>query len=115
VGEELGEISSLQLLIRLAAYLLPLEFVEKSWYKDFIMLKWTIAPDSNGPEHRVHMYFGRDETGSVYLPTQLERYFTGEGKCNERGWACTPHPHQPGLISPSSLNVRPKAAVATRK
>jgi hypothetical protein len=21
--------------------------------------------------------------------------FTGDGKCNERGWACTPHPHQP--------------------
>jgi hypothetical protein len=39
--------------------------------------------------------------------------FTGEGKCNERGWACTPHPHQPGLILPSSLNVRQKAAVAT--
>jgi WD repeat-containing protein 19 len=27
--------------------------------------------------------------------------FTGDGKCNERGWACTPHPHQPGLILPS--------------
>ncbi len=24
----------------------------------------------------------------------------GDGKCNERGWACTPHPHQPGLIYP---------------
>jgi hypothetical protein len=39
--------------------------------------------------------------------------FTGEGKCNKRGWACNPHPHQPGLILPSSLNVRQKAAVAT--
>jgi hypothetical protein len=39
--------------------------------------------------------------------------FTGEGKCNERGWACTPHPHQPGQILPSSLDVRQKAAVAT--
>ncbi len=39
--------------------------------------------------------------------------FTGDGKCNERGWACTPHPHQPGLILPSWLNVRQKAAVAT--
>ncbi len=39
--------------------------------------------------------------------------FTGECKCNVRGWACTPHPHQPGLILPSSLNVRQKAAVAT--
>jgi hypothetical protein len=24
--------------------------------------------------------------------------FTGEGKCSERGWACTPHPYQPGLM-----------------
>ncbi len=21
--------------------------------------------------------------------------FTGDGKCNKRGWACTLHPHQP--------------------
>ncbi len=26
--------------------------------------------------------------------------FTGDGKCNERGWACTPHPHQARLILP---------------
>jgi hypothetical protein len=26
---------------------------------------------------------------------------SGDGKCNERGWACTPHPHQLGLILPS--------------
>ncbi len=36
----------------------------------------------------------------------------GDGKCNERGWAWTPHPYQPGLILPSWLNVRQKAAVA---
>ncbi len=54
---------------------------------------------------------GRDETGSVSWSVHCN--FTGEGKCNERGWACTPHPHQPGLILPSSLNVRQKAAVAT--
>ncbi len=29
------------------------------------------------------------------------------------GRACTPHPHQPGLILPSWLNVRQKEAVAT--
>jgi hypothetical protein len=40
-------------------------------------------------------------------------YFTGDGKCNKSGWACTPHPHQPGPILPSALNVRQKAAVAT--
>ncbi len=37
----------------------------------------------------------------------------GDDKCNERGWACTPHPHQTGLTLPSCLNVRQKAAVAT--
>ncbi len=47
------------------------------------------------------------------LSWSVHSNFTGEGKCNERGWACTPHPHQPGLILPSSLNVRQKAAVAT--
>ncbi len=53
----------------------------------------------------------------MYVPIQLERTvhcnFTGDGKFNERGWACTPHPHQPRLILPSWLNVRQKAAVAT--
>ncbi len=39
--------------------------------------------------------------------------FTGDGKYNERGWACTLHPHQPGLILPSWWNVGQKAAVAT--
>ncbi len=34
-------------------------------------------------------------------------------KCNERGWACTPHSHQPSLILPSWLNVRQKADVTT--
>jgi hypothetical protein len=60
-------------------------------------------------------YIGRDETGSVYLPTQLERTLQLYWwcKCKERGWACTPHPHQPWPILPSSLNVRQKAAVAT--
>jgi hypothetical protein len=39
--------------------------------------------------------------------------FTGDGKCNERGWASSPHPYQPGLILPAWWNVRQKAAVAT--
>ena len=68
VGEELAEISGLQLLVLLAAYLLPLEFVEKSWYKDFIMLKWTIAPDSNWPESSIH---GCWEKVLSYLSSQL--------------------------------------------
>ncbi len=37
--------------------------------------------------------------------------FTRDGKCNKRGWACTPHPHQPSLILPSWLIVRQKADV----
>ncbi len=39
--------------------------------------------------------------------------FTGDGKCNKRGWACTPHPHQPRQILPSWLNVRQKAYVTS--
>ncbi len=72
-------------------------------------------PKLGSRNHREHT-FTRDETGLVYLPTQLERIhynFTGDGKCNERGWACTPHTYQPGLILPSRWNVRQKAAFAT--
>ena len=62
-------------------------------------------------------YFPRDETGLVCrvcpLSWSVHCKFTGYGKCKERGWACTPHPHQSGIILPSSLNVRQKAAVAT--
>ncbi len=39
--------------------------------------------------------------------------FTGDDKCNKRGWGCTPHPHQPRQILPSWLNVRQKADVTT--
>ncbi len=67
-----------------------------------------------GINHRVHI-FTRDETGSVYLPTQLEHTLQLYWwcKCNKRGWACTHHPYQPMLILPSWLNVRQKAAVTT--
>ncbi len=63
-------------------------------------------------EHRVHI-FTRDETGPVYLPTQLERTLQLYWwcKCNRRGWACTPYPHQSRLILPSWLYVRQKADV----
>ncbi len=64
--------------------------------------------------HRVHILVEMKQ-GQCICPLSWSVHcnFTGEGKCNERGWACTPHPHQPGLILPSSLNVRQKAAVAT--
>ena len=46
----------------------------------------------------------------MYLPTQLERttQFARDGRKSERGWACTPHPHQAGMIWPSRWNVRKK-------
>ncbi len=59
------------------------------------------------------LYRGRDEVGGVDLPSQLERTLQHGGKCSERGWACTPHHHQPGLIFPSWCNVRQKVAIAT--
>jgi hypothetical protein len=67
-----------------------------------------------GWNHRVHILVEMKQ-GQCICPLSWSVHcnFTGEGKCNVRGWACTPHPHQPGLILPSSLNVRQKAAVAT--
>jgi hypothetical protein len=64
--------------------------------------------------HRVHILVEMKQ-GQCICPLSWSVHcnFTGEGKCNKRGWACTPHPHQPGPILPSSLNVRQKAAVAT--
>ncbi len=64
--------------------------------------------------HRVHILVEMKQ-GQCICPLSWSVHcnFTGEGKCNERGWACSPHPHQPGQILPSWLNVRQKAAVAT--
>jgi hypothetical protein len=64
--------------------------------------------------HRVHILVEMKQ-GQCICPLSWSVHcnFTGEDKCNERGWACTPHPHQPGLILPSSLNIRQKAAVST--
>ncbi len=47
------------------------------------------------------------------LSWNLHCNFTGDGKCNERGWSCTPHPYQPRLLLPSWWNVRQNTAVAT--
>ncbi len=68
----------------------------------------------DGQSHRVHILVEMKQ-GQCICPLSWSVHCncSGEGKCNERGWACTPHPHQPGLILPSSLNVRQKAAVAT--
>ncbi len=64
--------------------------------------------------HRVHILVKMKQGQCICsLSWSVHCNFTGEGKCNERGWACTPHHHQAGLILPSSLNVRQKAAVAT--
>jgi hypothetical protein len=65
-------------------------------------------------KHRVHILVEMKQGQCICpLSWSVHSNFSGEGKCNERGWACTPHPHQPGQILPSSLNVRQKAAVAT--
>ncbi len=73
-----------------------------------------LASRGEGGHHRVHILVEMKQ-GECICPHSWSVHcnFTGEGKCNERGWACTPHPHQPGQILPSSLNVRQKAAVAT--
>ncbi len=64
--------------------------------------------------HRVHILVEMKQGQCISpLSWSVHYNFTGDGKCNKRGWACTPHPHQPGQILPSSLNVRQKAAVAT--
>jgi hypothetical protein len=69
---------------------------------------------ANGCNHRVHILVEMKQ-GQCICPLSWSVHcnFTGDGKCNKRGCACTPHPHRPGLILPSSLNVRQKAAVAT--
>ena len=51
---------------------------------------WVNTEQAGCWTHRVHI-FTRDETGLVCLPTQLDNY-TGDGKCNERGWATGVHP-----------------------
>ncbi len=50
----------------------------------------------------VHIFVEMKQ-GSCICPLSWSVHcnFTGDSKCNERGWACTPHPHQPGLILPS--------------
>ncbi len=62
--------------------------------------------------HRVHILVEMKQ-GQCICPAYTATLLHGEGNSSERGWACTPHPHQPGLILPWSLNVRQKAAVAT--
>jgi hypothetical protein len=75
---------------------------KQEWSDLFIRLVWCDRITDYG-EHRVHI-FTRDETGLVHiclLSWSVHCNFTGDGKCNEMGWAVTPHPHQPGLILPS--------------
>jgi hypothetical protein len=47
------------------------------------------------------------------LSWSVQHNFVRDGRCSERGWECTPRPHQPGLIFPSRWNLRKKVAVAT--
>jgi hypothetical protein len=68
--------------------------------------EYSVSPNSNSEEMKQRQCI-------CPLSWSVHCNFTDEGKCSERGWACTPHPYQPGPILPSSLNVRQKAAVAT--
>jgi hypothetical protein len=58
---------------------------------------------TDGSHHRVHIFAIEMKQGQCICPLSWSVHcnFTGDGKCNERGWACNPHPHQPGLILPS--------------
>jgi hypothetical protein len=88
-----------------------------------------VETSGGGKGYTLHVY--TDAGGNVYtteyisiqemkrgqciypLKWSVHCNFTGDGKCNERGWACTPNPHQSRLILPSRLNVRRKADVTT--
>jgi hypothetical protein len=63
---------------------------------------WEHWPGAGGLAHRVHILIEMIQ-GQCICPLSWSVHcnFTGDGYSNERGWACTPHPHQPGLILPS--------------
>ncbi len=42
------------------------------------------------------------DTGQFFL----HHNFVHDGRYSERGWACTPHPHQPGLLFPSRWSIQ---------
>jgi hypothetical protein len=48
--------------------------------------------------HRVHIVLVEMKQVECICPPSWN---VRDGNYNERGWACTPHPHQPGLIFPS--------------
>jgi hypothetical protein len=53
----------------------------------------------DGPMHRVHISLEMKQGYCVCpLSWSVHCNFTGDGKCNERGWACTPPP------SPARVN-----------
>jgi hypothetical protein len=54
-----------------------------------------------GGTHRVHILVEMKQ-GQCICPLSWSVHcnFTGEGNCSERGWACTPHPYQPGYFYP---------------
>jgi hypothetical protein len=84
-----------------------------SWVIPLCTFSSLVTPFNSG-HHRVHIFLEMKQGWCVCpLSWSVHCNFTGDSKCNERGWACTPHPHQPGPILPSSQNVRQKAAVAT--
>jgi hypothetical protein len=58
--------------------------------------------------HRVHILIEMKQ-GECNLPTQLEHIscnFVRDGSYSERGWACIPHPHQPGFFHHNGMYAR---------
>jgi hypothetical protein len=62
-----------------------------------------LGQNSTKPIHYTFSSFMVSKYASykIYKSCPQSTYFPRDGKCNKRGWACTPRPHQPGLILPS--------------
>jgi hypothetical protein len=53
--------------------------------------------DLIGLHHRVHILVEMKQGHCICpLSWSVHCNFTGDGNSSERGWACTPHPYQPG-------------------
>jgi len=81
-----------------------------SWSGRHIAFKKTRQSGMAVVESRPHRgHRGRDVIGGVYsicpLSWSVHCKFVCDGKYNERRWACTPHPHQPGLNFPSLMDA----------
>ncbi len=78
---------------------------EVSVYSVYItnQFQTTFSQGGGGVESTEYIFLLEMKQGYCVCPLSWSVHcnFTGDGHCNERGWACTPHPQQPGLILPS--------------